>query len=162
MYVLDSRLRPVAAGVVGELYLGGVQLARGYHGSPALTACRFVASPWDVGRRLYRTGDLVTWRQMPDGELALDYIGRSDFQVKIRGQRVESGEIEAVLLAYPDLAAAVVLVHDDPVAGQQLVAYVVVDEDARGDDSGSASARTSAGTWHGIFPITWCRRMWWC
>ena len=117
-----------------------VQLARGYHGSPALTACRFVASPWDVGRRLYRTGDLVTWRQMPDGELALDYIGRSDFQVKIRGQRVESGEIEAVLLAYPDLAAAVVLVHDDPVAGQQLVAYVVVDEDARGDDSGSASA----------------------
>ncbi|HMS73958.1 non-ribosomal peptide synthetase [Gordonia sp. (in: high G+C Gram-positive bacteria)] len=140
VYVLDSRLRPVAAGVVGELYLGGVQLARGYHGSPALTACRFVASPWDVGRRLYRTGDLVTWRQMPDGELALDYIGRSDFQVKIRGQRVESGEIEAVLLAYPDLAAAVVLVHDDPVAGQQLVAYVVVDEDARGDDSGSASA----------------------
>ncbi|MBD0022934.1 MAG: amino acid adenylation domain-containing protein [Gordonia sp.] len=127
VYVLDARLRPVAAGVSGELYLGGVQLARGYHSRPDLTAARFVAAPWGDGERLYRTGDVVRWRRGPSplGGPVLDYVGRSDFQVKIRGQRVELGEIEAAVLTHPDVASTAAVVHQTPV-GPTLVAYVVV------------------------------------
>ncbi|MFW0794041.1 amino acid adenylation domain-containing protein [Gordonia sp. CPCC 205515] len=123
-FVLDRRLRPVPPGVTGELYLGGVQLARGYHGRTDLTAARFVASPWGGGERLYRTGDLVRWRGTETSPV-LEYLGRIDFQVKIRGQRVELGEIEASLLTHPAVAAAVVVVHEDPHAGAHLVAHVV-------------------------------------
>ncbi|MDV8075437.1 amino acid adenylation domain-containing protein [Rhodococcus sp. IEGM 1370] len=121
-YVLDRRLRPVAPGVVGELYLAGVQLARGYASRPDLTAERFVADP--VGRdggRLYRTGDLVRWTR--SGEL--DFIGRRDFQIKLRGQRIELGEIEHALAAHPGVAHAVVVLRSDGTLGDALVGYVV-------------------------------------
>ncbi len=121
VYVLDSRLRPVAIGAPGELYLAGRQLARGYRGRADLTADRFVASPFSAdGERMYRTGDLVRWNDSG----ALEYIGRTDFQVKFRGQRIELGEIETDLLAHPAVSQAVVLVADTA-TGQQLVAYVV-------------------------------------
>ncbi|WP_328398231.1 non-ribosomal peptide synthetase [Nocardia sp. NBC_00416] len=123
VYVLDSRLRPVPPGVVGELYLGGVQLARGYAARPDLTADRFVADPFDAGLRMYRTGDLVRWRTL-DGRGALDYVGRADFQIKLRGQRIELGEIESALLVQPTVRQAVVVLTPSE-SGGRLVAYVV-------------------------------------
>ncbi|MEU1527817.1 amino acid adenylation domain-containing protein, partial [Nocardia rhamnosiphila] len=127
VYVLDSRLRPVPAGVTGELYLAGDQLARGYVTRPDLSSDRFVASPFDAGRRMYRTGDLVRWsRAEVEGRIepVLEYLGRTDFQVKFRGQRIELGEIESALLAQPVVSQAVVTVAASDL-GEQLVAYVV-------------------------------------
>ncbi|MDJ0363477.1 amino acid adenylation domain-containing protein, partial [Rhodococcus sp. H29-C3] len=137
VFVLDRRLSPVPVGVEGELYLAGVQLARGYVGRPDLTADRFVAHPVPEarvrGERLYRTGDVVRWNAR--GEL--DYVGRSDFQVKLRGLRIELGEIETILLEQNSISQAAVLVRDE-----QLVAYVVTDA----ADFDSASVRAALGS----------------
>ncbi|MGO4615838.1 amino acid adenylation domain-containing protein [Nocardia sp. 2YAB30] len=135
VFVLDSRLRPVPAGVTGELYLAGAQLADGYHRRPDLTADRFVANPLGTpGTRMYRTGDLVRWTRAG----ALDYLGRVDFQVKVRGQRIELGEIETALLADPAVAQAVATVT----AGDQLVGYVVPAGGAHVDAAGLRESLT--------------------
>ncbi|WP_306359856.1 non-ribosomal peptide synthetase [Nocardia sp. CC227C] len=119
--VLDDRLRPVPAGSIGELYLIGVQLAGGYLARPDLTAAAFVADPYAVGARMYRTGDLVKWN--PNGEL--DYLGRGDSQVKLRGQRIELGDIESALLTCAGVAQAAVLLREDTPGDQRLVAYLI-------------------------------------
>ncbi|WP_156520350.1 non-ribosomal peptide synthetase, partial [Rhodococcus sp. EPR-157] len=123
-YVVDRRLHPTPPGCVGELYIGGTGVARGYHARRGLTASRFVADPFGGGR-LYRTGDLVRWTAT--GELT--YIGRRDHQVKVRGFRIELGEIEEALRAHPQVSDAVVVVHGDGVA-RTLVGYVVAENNA--------------------------------
>lgn len=120
VYLLDRNLMPVAPGIPGELCIGGELLARGYMNQSGLTAQRFIADPFDDnGGRLYRTGDLARWR--PDGQI--EYVGRVDHQVKVRGFRVELGEIEAQLLLQPEVREAVVVAKEGP-SGVRLIAYV--------------------------------------
>ncbi|HRW07819.1 MAG TPA: condensation domain-containing protein, partial [Caldilineaceae bacterium] len=122
LYILDKQRQPVPIGVVGELYIGGANVGLGYLNRPDLTAERFVPDPWSPGGAgmLYKTGDLA--RYLPDGNI--DFLGRSDHQVKIRGNRVELGEIETLLGQHPDVREAVVMAQDQG-TGKRLVAYVV-------------------------------------
>jgi amino acid adenylation domain-containing protein/non-ribosomal peptide synthase protein (TIGR01720 family) len=128
MYIVDRHLQPVPIGVPGELYIGGVGLARGYLKQPEMTAVRFLPNPFsnEPGARLYKTGDLV--RYLSDGNI--EFLGRLDHQVKIRGFRIELGEIEGVLRQHPDVRETVVLAREDHPGNKRLVAYVVLQPEA--------------------------------
>ncbi|MFH8616443.1 amino acid adenylation domain-containing protein [Streptomyces sp. NPDC017979] len=141
---LDERLRPVPPGVVGELYVGGDGVARGYAGRPALTAERFVADPLGApGARLYRTGDLVRWSTAG----RLEYLGRVDDQIKLRGFRVEPGEVEAALRRRAGVAQAVVVSREDRLGERRLIAYVVPEA----ADSSADEAVEQVGEWRAIY-----------
>ncbi|MBF6651245.1 non-ribosomal peptide synthetase, partial [Methylobacter sp. BlB1] len=132
VYLLDDHLTPVPVGAVGELYVGGAGLAKGYLNQPELTAERFIANPFshDPQARLYKTGDLGRWRE--DG--SIEFLGRNDFQVKIRGFRIELGEIEARLADHPAVRETAVLAREDGAGGKRLVAYYTGADDLAVDD----------------------------
>jgi amino acid adenylation domain-containing protein len=123
LYILNAALQPVAIGVPGELYIGGDGLARGYLNQPGLTAERFIPHPFSItgGERLYKTGDLACY--LPDGKI--DFLGRLDYQIKLRGFRIEMGEIETLLDSHPAVRQSVVVVHEDSRGQKRLVAYFV-------------------------------------
>ncbi|MFR9728396.1 amino acid adenylation domain-containing protein [Saccharopolyspora sp. MS10] len=147
VHVLDERLAPVAPGEIGEIHVSGAGVAIGYLNKPALTADRFVACPFAPGERMYRSGDLARLRH--DG--GLDYVGRSDDQLKVRGFRIEPGEVERALGEHPDVDRAAVLKQDLPGAGASLVAYV-----SPGELDGSAPGETEqVDRWREVYQDTY-------
>ncbi|SNS03374.1 non-ribosomal peptide synthetase, partial [Flavobacterium sp. ov086] len=124
LYVLDNQNQLLPIGVIGELCIGGVQVARGYLNKEELTQEKFIANPFKEGERIYKTGDLARW--LPDGNI--EYIGRKDDQVKIRGYRIELGEIENVLSSLPGVTQCCVLAKEDAVGSKRLVGYVVLED----------------------------------
>ncbi len=139
-YILDEELNPVPVGEPGELHLGGIGLARGYFERPELTAEKFILHPFIAGEHLYRTGDLARW--MPDGNIEL--VGRIDFQVKIRGHRIELGEITSKLQEHQDVQQAIVILREDEPGEKCLAAYIIPEADATSDgDKESGSEQVS-------------------
>ena len=149
-YVLDKEMEPVPIGIAGELYIGGEVLARGYEGQAAATAERFVPHPFSqrAGQRLHPTGDLVRWQ--PTGRL--DFLGRIDHQIKIRGYRVELEEIESVLEQHADVLRAAVMVSGKESSERRLIAYVVGKK--AGEQSTPGSCRD---IWERGCRNTWCQ-----
>jgi amino acid adenylation domain-containing protein len=149
-YILDSQHRPVPVGVPGELCVGGLGVARGYLNLPELTNEKFIPSPFQLGTRLYRTGDMARYR--PDGDI--EFLGRSDHQVKIRGTRVELSEVEAAIQQYPEVRQAVVLARENAAGDLRLLAYVVLNSNQNGAPERSAAEAERIAQWCEIWNST--------
>jgi thioester reductase-like protein len=135
IYILDSNLEPLPLGVIGDLYIGGDGVSSGYMGRPEITSERFLTNPFDTSEIIYKTGDLA--RYLPDGNI--EFFGRSDQQVKVRGFRIETGEVEVALAAHPSVRQAVVVTWKERSSDASLVAYVVSDDD--GEEADPAQLR---------------------